>query len=133
MTPVPMKAMRNFCSLMAWGHNGGLFMALGRAHNALPLQQKGASNSFPRPGLPLGPAPMADLETLTAADFPAITLDAVRAAAERTNGPVVRTPPLTSQTLPEMAAYAVWLKFENRQFTTTSNRTLQIDGGGTEV
>src|SRR3546814_21118796 len=107
MTPVPMKAMRNFCSLMAWGHNGGLFMALGRAHNALPLQQKGASNSFPRPGFPLGPDPMADLATLTAADFPAITIADVRAAAARLNGAVVRTPPLQNQTPPELPGAVV--------------------------
>src|SRR3546814_8949387 len=60
---------------------------------------------------------MADLETLTAADFPAITLDDVRAAAERINGAVVRTPTLKSQTLSEMVGAEVWLKFENLQFT----------------
>src|SRR3546814_16605236 len=60
---------------------------------------------------------MADLETLTAADFPAITLDDVRAAAERINGAVVRTPTLKSPTLSAMVGAEVWLKFETLQFT----------------
>src|SRR3546814_11151859 len=62
-----------------------------------------SNQPFPRPGLPLGPAPMTDGPTVTlAADFPAITLDDVRAAADRINGAVVRTPTLKSQTLSEM-------------------------------
>ena len=61
---------------------------------------------------------MTDQLTLTsAADFPAITLDDVRAAAGRINGAVVRTPTLHSQTLSEMVGAEVWLKFENLQFT----------------
>jgi threonine dehydratase len=61
---------------------------------------------------------MTDQLTLTsAADFPAITLDDVRAAAGRINGAVVRTPTLKSQTLSEMVGAEVWLKFENLQFT----------------
>lgn len=61
---------------------------------------------------------MTDLATPTlAADFPAITLDDVRAAAERINGAVVRTPTLKSQTLSELVGAEVWLKFENLQFT----------------
>src|SRR3546814_5425282 len=77
-----------------------------------------SNQPFPRPGLPLGPAPMTDGPTVTlAADFPAITLDDVRAAADRINGAVVRTPTLKSQTLSEMVGAEVWLKFENLQFT----------------
>ena len=53
----------------------------------------------------------------SAADFPAITLDDVRAAAARINGAVVRTPTLHSQTLSELTGAEVWLKFENLQFT----------------
>ncbi|MGQ2932381.1 MAG: threonine ammonia-lyase, partial [Sphingopyxis sp.] len=61
---------------------------------------------------------MTEQLTLTsAADYPAITLDDVRAAAERINGAVVRTPTLHSQTLSEMVGAEVWLKFENLQFT----------------
>src|SRR3546814_6347723 len=76
-----------------------------------------SNQPFPRPGLPLGPAPMTDGPTVTlAADFPAITLDDVRAAADRINGAVVRTPTLKSQTLSEMVGAEVWLKFENLQF-----------------
>src|SRR3546814_1377549 len=61
---------------------------------------------------------MTDQLTLTsAADFSAITLDDVRAAAGRINGAVVRTPTLHSQTLSEMVGAEVWLKFENLQFT----------------
>jgi threonine dehydratase len=55
--------------------------------------------------------------TLSAADLPAITLDDVRAAAERIDGAIVRTPTLHSQTLSEMVGAEVWLKFENLQFT----------------
>ena len=61
---------------------------------------------------------MTDRTTPTsAADLPAITLDDVRAAAERINGAVVRTPTLKSQTLSELVGAEVWLKFENLQFT----------------
>src|SRR3546814_1696860 len=61
---------------------------------------------------------MTDQLTLTsAADFSAITLDDVRAAAGRINGAVVRTPTLHSLTLSEMVGAEVWLKFENLQFT----------------
>src|SRR3546814_3879608 len=64
---------------------------------------------------------MTDGPTVTlAADFPAITLDDVRAAADRINGAVVRTPTLKSQTLSEMVGAEVWLKFENLQFTARS-------------
>ena len=61
---------------------------------------------------------MTDQLTLTsAADFPAITLDDVRAAAGRIDGAVVRTPTLKSLTLSELVGAEVWLKFENLQFT----------------
>ena len=63
-------------------------------------------------------AAMTDQRTLnSAADYPAITLDDVRAAAQRINGAVVRTPTLKSLTLSELAGAEVWLKFENLQFT----------------
>lgn len=61
---------------------------------------------------------MTDQRTLTtAADYPAITLDDIRAAAERIDGAVVRTPTLRSQTLSDLTGADVWLKFENLQFT----------------
>ena len=61
---------------------------------------------------------MIDQSILTAAaDFPAINLDDVRAAAGRIEGAVVRTPTLKSQTLSELVGAEVWLKFENLQFT----------------
>ena len=61
---------------------------------------------------------MTDQSILTAAaDFPAINLDDVRAAAGRIEGAVVRTPTLKSQTLSELVRAEVWLKFENLQFT----------------
>ena len=45
------------------------------------------------------------------------TIDDVRAAAERIDGAVVRTPMLVSRTLSEIIGAEVWLKFENLQFT----------------
>ena len=46
-----------------------------------------------------------------------LTIDAVRAAAERIRGAVVRTPMLHSRTLSEISGAEIWLKFENLQFT----------------
>ncbi|WP_379549290.1 threonine ammonia-lyase [Qipengyuania sp. DGS5-3] len=46
-----------------------------------------------------------------------LTLDDVRAAAERIKGQVVRTPMMHSQTLSEITGAEIWLKFENLQFT----------------
>ncbi|ANU08580.1 threonine ammonia-lyase [Paraurantiacibacter namhicola] len=48
---------------------------------------------------------------------PELTLDDVRAAAERIAGQVVRTPCMHSQTLSNIVGTDVWLKFENLQFT----------------
>jgi threonine dehydratase len=45
------------------------------------------------------------------------TLDDIRAAAERINGAVIRTPMMKSRTLSEITDAEVWLKFENLQFT----------------
>jgi threonine dehydratase len=45
------------------------------------------------------------------------TIDDIRAARERINGNVVRTPMLVSQTLSEIIGAEIWLKFENLQFT----------------
>ena len=47
----------------------------------------------------------------------ALTLDHVRAAAQRIDGAVVRTPMMHSQTLSAIAGCEIWLKFENLQFT----------------
>jgi len=45
------------------------------------------------------------------------TIDDIRAAVQRIDGNVVRTPMLVSRTLSEMIGAEVWLKFENLQFT----------------
>jgi threonine dehydratase len=45
------------------------------------------------------------------------TIDDIRAAAERIQGAVIRTPMLVSRTLSEIIGAEVWLKFENLQFT----------------
>src|SRR3990170_476077 len=45
------------------------------------------------------------------------TIDDVRAAAQRIDGAVVKTPTLMSRTLSEIIGAEVWLKFENLQFT----------------
>jgi threonine dehydratase len=45
------------------------------------------------------------------------TIDDIRAAAERIQGSVVRTPMLVSKTLSELIGAEIWLKFENLQFT----------------
>ena len=44
-------------------------------------------------------------------------IDDIRAAAQRIEGAVVRTPMLVSRTLSEIIGAEVWLKFENLQFT----------------
>lgn len=46
-----------------------------------------------------------------------IGIDDVRAAAERIEGAVVKTPFLHSKTLSEITGTQLWLKFENLQFT----------------
>ena len=45
------------------------------------------------------------------------TIDDIRAATERIEGAVIRTPMLVSRTLSEFIGAEVWLKFENLQFT----------------
>jgi threonine dehydratase len=45
------------------------------------------------------------------------TIDDIRAAAQRIQGAVIRTPMLVSRTLSEAIGAEVWLKFENLQFT----------------
>ena len=47
----------------------------------------------------------------------ALTVDHVRAAAERISDAIVRTPMLHSKTLSQIAGCEIWLKFENQQFT----------------
>ena len=46
-----------------------------------------------------------------------LTIDDVRAAAERIRGAVVRTPTMYSKTLSDISGADIWLKFENLQFT----------------
>ncbi|MEL6830213.1 MAG: threonine ammonia-lyase [Pseudomonadota bacterium] len=56
--------------------------------------------------------------SLTAGPTPAdLTLETVRAAAERIEGAVVKTPMMHSKTLSEITGAEIWLKFENQQFT----------------
>jgi len=45
------------------------------------------------------------------------TIDDIRAAAQRIEGAVIRTPMLVSRTLSGIIGAEVWLKFENLQFT----------------
>jgi threonine dehydratase len=45
------------------------------------------------------------------------TIEDIRAARERIDGQVVRTPMLVSRTLSEIIGAEIWLKFENLQFT----------------
>jgi threonine dehydratase len=45
------------------------------------------------------------------------TIDDIRAAADRIQGAVVRTPMLVSKTLSDLIRAEVWLKFENLQYT----------------
>jgi threonine dehydratase len=45
------------------------------------------------------------------------TIDDIRAAVQRIDGAVIRTPMLVSRTLSEIIGAEVWLKFENLQFT----------------
>ena len=45
------------------------------------------------------------------------TLDDIKAAAERIEGAVIRTPMMKSETLSAIVDAEVWLKFENLQFT----------------
>ena len=45
------------------------------------------------------------------------SIDDIRAAAQRIEGAVIKTPMLISQTLSEVIGAEVWLKFENLQFT----------------
>ena len=47
----------------------------------------------------------------------ALTLDHVKAAAQRIEGAVVRTPTMHSITLSQITGAEIWLKFENLQFT----------------
>src|SRR5690242_20135100 len=44
-------------------------------------------------------------------------IDDIRAAAQRIDGAVIRTPMLVSKTLSEIIGAEIWLKFENLQFT----------------
>jgi len=63
----------------------------------------------------------------------AVSLDDVRAAAQRIAGAVERTPCLRSRTLSSLTGAEVWLKFENLQFTASFkergalNRLLALD------
>ena len=50
-------------------------------------------------------------------NFMTLAIDDIRAAAERLNGQVERTPCRLSRTLSEITGAEVWVKFENLQFT----------------
>ncbi|MEO1920373.1 MAG: threonine ammonia-lyase [Sphingomonadales bacterium CG12_big_fil_rev_8_21_14_0_65_65_10] len=62
-----------------------------------------------------------------------LSLETIRAAAERIEGQVVRTPTRHSRTLSEITGANIWLKFENLQFTASYkergalNALLQLD------
>src|ERR1051325_1036371 len=75
---------------------------------------------------------MATKTASAAAPLP-VSIDDVRAAADRIAGAVVRTPTLVSQTLSQLTGATVYLKFENLQFTAAYkergalNTLLQLD------
>ncbi|MDP8914040.1 MAG: threonine ammonia-lyase [Pseudomonadota bacterium] len=62
-----------------------------------------------------------------------VSLADIRAAADRIEGAVVRTPTLLSRTLSELTGATLWMKFENLQFTAAYkergalNKLLQMD------
>ena len=62
-----------------------------------------------------------------------LTLDDIKAAAERIRGGVLRTPCLYSRTLSKVTGADVWVKFDNLQFTASFkergalNKLLQLD------
>jgi threonine dehydratase len=62
-----------------------------------------------------------------------VSLDDIRAAAERIRGSVVRTPTMLSRTLSDVTGATVYVKFENLQFTAAYkergalNKLLQMD------
>jgi len=64
-----------------------------------------------------------------------LTIDDVRAAADRIGDAVVRTPTLRSRTLSQITGAEIWLKFENLQFTAAYkergalNALLMMDEG----
>ncbi len=55
--------------------------------------------------------------TATSVTVAPVTVADVRAARERINGSIQRTPTMVSQTLSQMTGATVYLKFENHQFT----------------
>jgi len=56
---------------------------------------------------------------MTAISPPTLTVDDIRAAAERLRGQVIDTPCMPSRTLSAMTGCEVFLKFENLQFTAS--------------
>ena len=66
---------------------------------------------------------------------PSLSAESIAAAAERLRGHVVETPCLASRTLSQLAGCAVFLKFENLQFTASFkergalNKLAQLDAG----
>lgn len=60
-----------------------------------------------------------DRSTGAAPAFPEVTLDDIRAAAERIKGAVARTPSHWSRTLSAIAGCDIHLKFENLHFTSS--------------
>ena len=54
-----------------------------------------------------------------APNTPSLTLDDIRAAAQRLQGEVIDTPCMPSRTLSALAGCDVFLKFENLQFTAS--------------
>ena len=56
------------------------------------------------------------LKNASTSELP-LTVDDIRAAAQRIEGAIVRTPTMHSITLSQIAGADIWLKFENLQFT----------------
>ena len=56
-------------------------------------------------------------QSAVAAELPRLTIEDIRAAADRLEGAIVRTPTLRSHTLSQITGANIFLKFENHQFT----------------
>lgn len=56
-------------------------------------------------------------QNAVAAELPRLTIEDIRAAADRLEGAIVRTPTLRSHTLSQITGANIFLKFENHQFT----------------
>src|SRR5579875_3058949 len=78
----------------------------------IPTHERGVKRRTHLP-FPFRPPPSRGPPAMT------VTLDTIRAAAERIQGQVERTPCRYSRTLSEISGAEVWVKFDNLQFTAS--------------